>query len=371
MVIRPLHRSRLGRRRATEGARAWRCLIAALFALAGAGCRPAFSELSSNVASMRVLAVRSEPAQAAPGDSVKYSALVVDPSGTLSDARIDWAYCTASKPIAEGNDVSSACLAARGAQLVELGVGASASGRVPQDGCQQFGPDVPESQPGQPAGRPADPDPTGGYYQPLRLLLDAQGTTFTAIGDTRLTCGLPGAIGNAVTSFQKLSRPNENPTLASVDVVGPPLESLTPEDAATPLAVSPRQALHLRASWPGCPAKPSCGDGICSPGEDATSCAADCDVASPRGCGGPEPYAYYDPESESVSLRRESMRVSWYATAGSFASDRTGQSGADHETLYTDNTWTAPSAAGSVHLWVVLRDDRGGVTWDAFAVVVR
>jgi hypothetical protein len=64
------------------------------------------------------------------------------------------------------------------------------------------------------------------------------------------------------------------------------------------------------------------------------------------------------------------MRVSWFATAGSFSDDRTGREEHDLAT-FSDVQWTAPSTPGVVHLWVVLRDARGGVDWSSFDVTVQ
>lgn len=64
------------------------------------------------------------------------------------------------------------------------------------------------------------------------------------------------------------------------------------------------------------------------------------------------------------------MRVSWFATAGSFANDRTGRGEEELET-FTENAWTAPDEARNVHLFVVLRDSRGGVAFASHEVVTR
>jgi hypothetical protein len=64
------------------------------------------------------------------------------------------------------------------------------------------------------------------------------------------------------------------------------------------------------------------------------------------------------------------MRVSWYSTAGSFTDDRTGRAETDLLTT-TDNIWTAPGTAGTVMMWAVLRDSRGGLAWKSFRIVVQ
>jgi hypothetical protein len=111
----------------------------------------------------------------------------------------------------------------------------------------------------------------------------------------------------------------------------------------------------------------ACGDGVCSPGEDLASCAADC--KTPKGCGGSERYVSFDPGTRAIVQRSEAMVVSFFATGGSFASDRTGQPEGASATS-TENVWTAPSKAGVVVIWAVIRDDRGGVGWKRYRVKV-
>ena len=74
--------------------------------------------------------------------------------------------------------------------------------------------------------------------------------------------------------------------------------------------------------------------------------------------------------------RRESLRVSWFTTAGSFERDRTGRAGDEGEAgeppeSFTENTWTAPEDARATQLWLVLRDARGGVAFTTLAAVTR
>ena len=70
-----------------------------------------------------------------------------------------------------------------------------------------------------------------------------------------------------------------------------------------------------------------------------------------------------------LQIRREAIRVSWFATAGKFDVDRTDRS-ADDTTATSSNTWTPPAHAGDVHLWIVLRDDRGGSGWQSYRISV-
>src|SRR5262249_8096616 len=146
------------------------------------------------------------------------------------------------------------------------------------------------------------------------------------------------------------------------------LPALDSEDV---ISVRPREEVALFARWPECPIDAECGDGICSPGEDASpeGCAEDC--RKPVGCRGSEPYVHFDPISRKLNDRREAIRVSWFASAGEFDHDRTGRSEAEASDSESDNTWTAPSTRGDVRLWVVLRDDRGGVGWGSYRLRVE
>jgi hypothetical protein len=89
------------------------------------------------------------------------------------------------------------------------------------------------------------------------------------------------------------------------------------------------------------------------------------------GCPGPEPYVSFDLSSRTLTSRREAMRVSWYATAGAFADDRTGRTEQEASLASTDNTWTAPSDTRAVTLWVVVRDSRGGLGWKSYRITVQ
>lgn len=344
---------------------------ASLFVIVFTGaCVSDFDERPSQVESVRVIAVRSIPAEAPPGASVNYEALVVGPDGRLDISTADWAFCTRPSSAKELNEASIACFRRAADWIVPLGMGAMASGTLPTNACGQFGPDGSQTKPGEPMGRPADPDSTGGYHQPVRLLIEQEKGHVLALGSTRLSCGLPGATQDVLQAFKAGYRANENPRLSAVDVLGVTVSALTPDDGVTtPRKVRRGERLVLRASWPECPVTAECGDAICSPGEDVTSCAEDCSL--PRGCPGAEPYVSFDLVTRTLVERREAMRISWLATAGSFDSDHTGRAENEADALDSENAWTAPNRPGPVHLWVALRDSRGGVDWGSYLVEVE
>jgi hypothetical protein len=346
------------------------CAAALVFTV---GCQPDFPDRSSAVTDTRILAVRSDPAEAKPGAAVSFKALVVSPNGVMADAKIDWAFCSLQHAISDENDIASSCFVLKSDYLVSLGAAApTAKGKLPANGCRQFGPDLPEALPGQPPGRPTDPDPTGGYYQPVRLILPDGAGFVLGAGTTRLECGLPGATVDALVAFKKSYRANENPTFASVVALGSPPRPLTEDDGKTkPLVVGRGEVLHLEAAWPACPAVGAavCGDMICDASEDAMGCPADCKTA-PKGCTGAENYIAFDLTTRDVAQRHEAVSVAWAATGGSFTSDTTGRD--ENEMANTaDNDWTAPSTPGDVLLWTVIHDNRGGVDWRTYRVTVQ
>lgn len=305
--------------------------------------------------------------------------LVVDEKGIVPSPRASWSFCTQPKATNELNDVSADCFGS-GDAVTSFGTGLSPSGRLPVNACAQFGPDVPQPVSGsgsdssgntvnQTQGRPTDPDSTGGYYQPVIAQVTASGVTIPTLGETRITCALAGATSEQVAEYNKRTTVNVNPQLTSVTVPARSDAELTADDAVVPLEVTASEVLVLRANWPACPIQPSCGDGICSTGETAADCPDDC--TTPKACGGSESFAYLDPESHTLVDRHESMRVSWFTTGGTIDKDHTGSLEADFAVTGSDNTWTAPATPGPVFIWVVLRDDRGGVDWRSFKVDVR
>jgi hypothetical protein len=337
--------------------------------LALAGCRPDTEGSASLLDVPRVLAIRSEPAEVEPRKAVQYTALYALPTADALAPALDWALCTARKPLAVAGPIALECLRPSGPALLPLeSAGDTATATLAADVCRVFGPSPPAPKPGEPAARPADPDSSGGYFQPLRVRGDDAESEY-AIGFTRIACGPGSATQEQSLEFTKNYRPNENPVLDRV-VVAPEADA-TPlsESEAEPSQVPAGERVVLRASWAECPLVASCengGDGICGAGEDKGNCPEDC--TTPHGCTGSEPYVYLDPIAQKVVPRREAMRVSWFATAGSFEHDRSGRAEADADVSFSDNTWTAPSTGSDVRLWVVLRDDRGGVGFRSYYV---
>ena len=248
--------------------------------------------------------------EAKPGENVTYSLFVASPDGPLETPAASWAFCATPKLLTENGAVSAACLA-NGVRAI--GDGATVNAVIPADACQLFGPETTSQD-----LRPRDPDTTGGFYQPVRVALDGR----LSFGQERVRCNPKSIAALQAADFDRRYRPNANPEIGSVDV---------------PESVVPSSHHVLRVAWPETSA---------------------------------ETYAYYDPTTALVADRHETMRVSWFTSAGAFEHDRTGRTSGERET-FTENAWNAPSTTGQVELYVVLRDDRGGVAFAHRTIAVR
>ena len=133
---------------------------------------------------------------------------------------------------------------------------------LPELACQLFGPERPDPKPGEPAGRPVDPDPTGGFYQPVLAWLDGD----VVVGGVRITCGLFNVSPSVSTDFTGRYQLNENPVIERLELVASD-GTVTPLEDGTEASVRAGASYTVRAVFPACPSEPVCGDGICSSGE--------------------------------------------------------------------------------------------------------
>jgi len=310
---------------------------ALVVAAAVPSCKPDFDERASLVDRATVLAVTVEPPEARPGETVTVTVHVATPAGAVDGASTGFAFCTTPKLLTENGSVSAACQSSAVAPIGDAFGAVSAA--LPADACFVFGPEVRAAE-----QRPRDPDPTGGFYQPIRArvlagnagAVDPSPETLVAFGFARLGCRLANAPADLAARFAAEYRANRNPVLLPLVATMDGLD-LALESPGDPASIAGGSRLTFHASW-----RP----------EDA------------------ETYVAFDPITQAVVARRESMRVSWYATGGSFDADRTGRR-EDEPESFADDGWTAPSAPGPVHLWAVLRDARGGETIRRATLTVR
>ena len=280
-------------------------LFVAQCVMLSAACTAPPSQRQFLVEETRIIAVTATPPEGAPGQMVTLQAFFADPRGTSGDQQTTWAVCITPKAPSEDNAVAPACL---DAGVTQLGPGSpqhSITAMVPVDACARFGPDTP---PGD--FRPRSADPTGGYYQPFRV--DAVPLARTAIGMARIVCNLPSAPPELAQMYRTQYRANLAPQFG----------------LAAPPRVSRDTSVEFTATW--------------------TSADA-------------ETYLWFDTASSALVQRRESMRVTWFITAGELPFDASLVDETEAATNTSASTsWHAPVEPGLVTLWAVLRDSRGG-----------
>jgi hypothetical protein len=156
-----------------------------------------------------------------------------------------------------------------------------------------------------------------------------------------------------VAAFNEQYTDNENPAIDTLSLVRADGTRVTnPPDApgAAAVAVKPGEDVTLRATWKACPTCAGC---------------------QPAACTGAEQYVALDPATRALVTRREAIRVAWFATGGTLAEDSGGRAEGEADPPSLDNGWTAPARSGDVRLWLVVRDDRGGVGWQSYRVAVE
>lgn len=285
-------------------------------------CVPDLEQQIAVIDRPMAIAIIAEPAEARPNATVAYHAVVATPAGEAILPALAWTYCTVPKPPTEDGAVAAACFDDPGVPL--MGAGADATGKLPGKGCQLFGPLV-----GTDGARPRDPDPTGGFYQPLRLGGSIDGIDLAAVGLERLACDLANAPPAAVADYRARYRVNVNPAAPVLT-----LEDGAPLDGAH-VAVGAVRA--ITATWPA---------------EAA------------------EAYVSYDQASGTILDRREAMRATFHTTGGALASDTLGFAEDELGSAVTD-AFTAPAAPGPITIWVVLRDSRGGAAVTRATITVE
>jgi hypothetical protein len=304
-------------------------------------CKPNLGPPGSLITGLRVLAIRGDPPEVRPGGvdgGIEYDLLAVTPDGTIIEPQVTWSYCLAPTPPADNDLVSQTCLGPN-ADLLAISSGSSDGfAPVPENSCSVFGP-FPPAPSDAGAGRPPDPDGTGGYYQPVRAdLALSDGGVVTSFGEERIQCGLPNVTIAVATAYQSYTL-NQNPVLTGVSaaVGGQASVPLAAPDAGPGPSISAGTSVTFTASWP-----------------DSSA----------------ESFPVFDQVQRQVVTQRENLISSWFVTGGALDLDEVEVAGTDTSTT-ASNQWTAPTTSGPVHLWVILRDSRGGVDFGEFVVTVQ
>lgn len=270
-----------------------------LLLLTSAACVPELGPPASLIQGPRILAVLSDPPEAAPTDPVRLQLYAVTPAGRIpeADAEVEWSFCTDPKPPVQPNAAPDSCLAAAVRPIP--GTSLTVTARLPEDACSRFGPELPPQQ-GSESPRPRDPDPTGGYYQPVRARLQGQ----TAIALIRIRCNLARATPQTAAEYRRRYTPNQNPRPLSLTL--------------SSLPDTPSKTLRLTLT----------------PDSQET-------------------FLYLNPATQALEESREQLRVSWFAIQGTFTPSTTPA------TQDSQTTWT-PTDDSLPLFWAVSRDSRGG-----------
>jgi hypothetical protein len=247
------------------------------------------------------IAIIAEPPEAAPGEAVHYRALVASPEGPGADLEADWSFCRSPRPLSENGAVSVPCATERELPLAANGLGIDAS--IPGDGCARFGPEASAGL------RPSEPDQSGGYYQPVRVALGG----LVALHRHRIRCALADAPLAIAQRFQREYQRNRAPGILELQAAG------TFDDR---LSAGRRVELQLALA------------------PDAA-----------------EQYLVYDRREARLVSRMEQLDVRWFASAGEVQTHESVPMAGRAAAL-----WTAPASPNGAWIWVVVRDERGGVS---------
>jgi hypothetical protein len=299
-----------------------------LLAAVAGSCKPDLGAPQSLIVGPTILAIRGTPPEVAEGAMATYDALTVDVTGTVVAPELNWALCLEPNPPANGNDVSSVCLTIPDDTTTPA---PTFTATLSTNACTLFGPDAPPPMKGQPPMRPADPDTTGGFYQPVRATWQSDAGQLLAFAQQRITCRLANAPTDIAAMYAANYLPNNNPTLT--DLVLDPAGVMTTLYAAGETTTSPVATI-------------SAGEQVALQADFSADAA--------------ETFLFWNVLTLTLNMQRESLRLSWFATGGVFEHDATGRSPTEMET-FTQNVWTAPMTLGPVYFWTVLRDNRGGI----------
>ena len=290
-------------------------LTLAFLTLALTGCTSFRPE--TLVESLRVLAIKSEPAEVASGATSTLTPLVVDLDPNAGGRAITYEWATCDKVPPTGTDIDVECYddetAAFITPLPALD-GGKATFTMPPHTIRDLG----------------LPDFTGGLYVPVRLRVTAGTTKLTAFLKVRWANGLQPA--------------NRNPALADLayiptadDGALPDLGQMVdpqplPSDTAPPLVLPRGGKLRFRGS-----AQPDAAETYTTFTGDIT-----------------------DPSSITTKQTTELVRFFWYTSEGKVNNSVTGAARPDTvlDTSKYDESVTRRD--GLIDLWLVSHDERGG-----------
>jgi hypothetical protein len=280
------------------------------------------------VEGLRILAIKPTPAEVGSGESAMLFPLIVDP-GTDLDAGmslpvLEWALCTKRPKV--GVDIDPDCYDADTADfLVPLPTlaGGATMVTMPQLSVSDFN----------------LPDSTGGFYVPIRLRITQGATRITAFERLRWKAGFVP--------------PNQNPMVAGIAYVPTGTDGELPDLG---------QTVDVQELDPTTPMQLSAGGKLRFRAEDAP--------------GSAESYMTFigdltDPKNVMITTVTEALQFYWYASAGKIDPAITGEARPDAELDTTQYMDSLGARDGLVDLWLVAREERGGIDFLHRQIVVK
>ena len=269
-------------------------------------CVDDIQDQSFLVTNERILAIRGIPAEVRPGENAQYEAFVAPQNE--SPINVIFSYCTEARRAEERQGISEPCLGGDSLQTIQ------ADTTMLSNACALFGPNTPPNEnPLEPPLRPSDPDPSGGYFVPIRAASDST----LSFGQHRIRCDLAGATRALFEEFNERYISNNHPVI----------EGITAPELIEPFS-SYELTLELNeASF--------------------------------------EDYVIYNPEESLIFETKETIRVSWYVNKGELLAP---QNMVSSNTNRVTTEWRALTDATNVKGWAVIQDDRGGLDFIAFDI---
>ena len=299
----------------------------ALAALACAGCDsdlPEYSQLEG----FRVLALRASPPTLSGGESTTLDALTFVEGEPDPSFRYHWSWCPARLPSAGGGDCALdeaefARLLGLGEDEIHFELGDGATAELSYPGPPEAYRAACENSAGVGAQGAFVFSCKGGFPVSIRADITYREQTIRIQKEVRLRFGdLPA---NENPAFGAMSILEANSTAAAMP---------WPEDPAIRLALGQRYAVQVEVNE-----------------SSAERFVPEATVVDP-----------------SPKERRESLYISWFVNSGSTDQDRTSFI-ADGVSLaeFGRNEWLLPKAGdeerNEARMFLVLRDERGGVSW--------
>ncbi len=358
-----------------EGSRLPTLLCATACALSA--CQPDFPP-PSEVHGVRVLAVHQDPASGVPGGSVKLEMLVADERAATTAAdgttlepppvQIRWlagcnnppsrqyyACAPALRALAEDPNIATSGLVGEGSQFA-LTLPADILSTAPE--------------------LPSDPLHYGVSY----VFFAACGGAISTDGRDGFPFGCNDPSGapvgpsdfvigfTTIYTYEGAENQNTNPALDGVDFDG--------------VSALPALAFDSSSATPPpktCTADADCADvafshrAVCS---EKNTCAPLVSACSGKKCPSYPVYPHVESASfQTFTGENEIMWASFYTTLGSFEDDtRLLDDRVNGPTRDSGTGWRAPAPNGERRtstIWVTVNDQRGGVTWASFDVVVE